>query len=114
MGMGSRSSRPLARHHSGNVWPFVGTYTLVANPNDFRLMPSGMSRQNFMGGPKMRKSVPCAPSWAPIDRPDGPEPTMATSVSWVTMALYIAPRHRREALVAPRRRAEGRAQMQHR
>ena len=66
---GSKSSSPWDRHHSGKVWPLIGTYTLVANANDFRLMPAGMSRQNFIGGPKIRCAIPRPARWAAMERP---------------------------------------------
>ena len=42
---------------------------LVANASDLRFNPRGMSRQNFMGTPKMRNDTPRARRWAASDRP---------------------------------------------
>jgi hypothetical protein len=62
---------------------------LVAKANDFKLMVRGMSCQNFIGGPKIRKSTPRARSWDASESAYGPEPTMATSDRWFNTSLTL-------------------------
>src|ERR1700688_982452 len=77
---GSRSSRPRALQYSGNVKLRCGTATLVAHPNDLRLIDAGICSQKLIGEPKIRRSTLRCFRCAATDRPYGPAPTMATSV----------------------------------
>src|SRR5262245_50717572 len=54
---------------------------LVANPRDLRFTPIGILSQKRIGSPKMRYFTPRARRCAANDRPYGPAPIIATSVS---------------------------------
>src|SRR3954469_12853448 len=60
---------------------------VVAKPKDLRNRPRGMSSQNPMGLPNMRKPMSVCRRWAASDRPYGPAPAIAMSTSWRDMAF---------------------------